>query len=133
MDNPAKVLLVDDDLLIREIYARHLAESGYHVLPARDGAEALELAQSEAPQVIILDINLPGTGGLSVLRSLKDLPATRAIPVIMITSAPDFRMRQDFAKAGDAASFLVKPFSPKQLVAEIQKLGSPGGEPPRTN
>ncbi len=132
MDQPGpKVLLVDDDLLVREIYARHLADRGYQVLPARDAKEALDLAQREAPQLIILDINLPDAGGLSVLRSLKNVGTTAAIPVIMITSAPDHRMCQEFARAGDAAGFLTKPFSPKQLLDEIQKVLSPVQNPPK--
>ncbi len=130
MDQPGpKVLLVDDDPVVREIYGRRLAEEGYRVLTALDAQQALDLACRENPQVIILDINLPDAGGLSVLRVLKNQEATTAIPVIMITSAPDYRMRREFAKAGEAAGFLIKPFSPKQLLAEIQKV-IPMGSPP---
>jgi len=116
-----KVLLVDDDLLIREIYGRHLMSAGFQVLPALNAAEALELAQREQPKVIVLDINLAGTSGLAALRDLQSQESTRTIPVIMITSAADYRTCREFSQAANAAAFLTKPFSPRQLLAEIEK------------
>lgn len=120
-----KVLLVDDDLLIREIYGHHLEGMGFEVLQARNGNEAFEVAKRECPQVIVLDINMPEASGLAGLRDLKAHETTRPIPVIMITSAVDSRTCREFATAGDATAFLTKPFAPKQLLAEIQRALQP--------
>ena len=116
-----KVILADDDGIIRELYGRHLTQAGYQVIPARDGEEAVELAQREKPQIIVMDIHMPATTGLTALRRLQGDEATKAIPVIMITSAADHQACAEYAQACNATAFLTKPFSPKQLLAEILK------------
>ena len=122
---PPKLILADDDGIIRELYGRHLRDAGYQVIPARDGEEAIELAQREKPQIIVMDIHMPATSGLTALRRLQSDEATKAIPVIMITSAADHRACAEYAQAGNATAFMTKPFSPKQLLAEIQKALKP--------
>jgi CheY-like chemotaxis protein len=125
----AKVVLADDDGIIRELYGRHLREAGYSVVLARDGEEAVELVQREKPQIIVMDIHMPATTGLTALRRLQSEEATKAIPVIMITSAADHRACAEFAQAYNATAFLTKPFSPKQLLVEIQKALKPAAAP----
>ena len=116
-----KILLVDDDELVRMLYGRQLEQVGYQVVCAGTGKEALDITFLDHPQAIILDIDMPEMDGFSALRELQDQAATRAIPVIIITSVADYRLCREAAKAHGATAFLTKPFGPKQLLTEVQK------------
>ena len=119
-----KVLIVDDELLIRMLYKNHLEKAGYQLLTAKSAEEGLKIARAEQPAVVILDIIMTGADGLAALRELKSHDETRSIPVIIfpatITRA-HHETRQEATTSG-AAAFLTKPISPAQLVSEIQKL-----------
>jgi two-component system chemotaxis response regulator CheY len=118
---PKKVLVVDDETFMHIFMKHHLTRAGYGVLAARDGREGLEKAALENPDLIIMDIMMDGMDGLSALRELKNAVATRAVPVIMITTSATAITRQE-AEASGAAVFLTKPFSPTQLLGEIKRL-----------
>jgi CheY-like chemotaxis protein len=120
---PPKILLVDDDALMHLMYRPHLERAGYQLLSARDGVEAVQTAAREIPQLILMDVMMPKTDGLTALRELKRADATKFIPVIVITANVDAYVacRQESELAG-AAGFLSKPLSPAQLVKEIQRL-----------
>ena len=118
-----KVLILDDDPLMHMLYKKHLEQAGYEPLAAKDGAEAIAVAGRDGPDVILMDIMMPGMDGLSTLRELKHTETTRAIPVIITTanlSAHTASRRE--AELGGAASFLPKPFSPAQLLGEVRRL-----------
>jgi CheY-like chemotaxis protein len=119
-----KVLIVDDEILIRMLYKNHLEKAGYQLLTARSAEEGLKIARAEQPAVVILDIIMTGADGLAALRELKSHDETRSIPVIIFTATitrAHHETRQEAATSG-AAAFLTKPISPAQLVSEIQKL-----------
>jgi CheY-like chemotaxis protein len=120
---PPKILLVDDDALMHLLYRPHLERAGYQLLSARDGVEAVATAAREIPQLILMDVMMPKTDGLTALRELKKAEATKSIPVIVITANVNayIASRQDSELSG-AAGFLSKPLSPAQLVKEIQRL-----------
>jgi len=121
---PPKVLLVDDEPLMHMLYKGHIDKAGYEMISAKGGEEGLLLAKSERPAIIIMDVMLTGMNGLAALRELKNDPATKEIPVIVITAAASQQhhaTRQESIASG-AALFMTKPIGPAQLVAEIQRL-----------
>lgn len=99
----------------------HLSRAGYVTAIARNGREAVEKAVSEAPDLVILDIMMPETDGLTALRQLKQSEATRHIPVIILTAHAHAVTREESEESG-AAGFFTKPFSPTQLMLEIRRL-----------
>jgi len=125
-----KVLMVDDDPLMQILYKKHLEEGGYEMLAAKDGSEAVITIERDAPQLIIMDIMMPGLDGLSVLRKLKKSEVTRNIPVIVTTAnvGAMAATRRECENSG-AAGFLPKPFSPGQLLEEVRRLAPV--EPPQ--
>ncbi len=112
------VLLVEDSFAIRDAFTILLEESGYRVLPAADGPEALELAAGDRPDLVLLDMGLPGMDGLEVVRRLKADPATAKVPVLAITGRDDARSRRDALDAGCAA-FILKPVNTHALLRAI--------------
>lgn len=118
-----KALVVDDEPYMHRLLEYHLRRAGFQLLNARNGREAVELAQRELPDVIVMDLMMPEMDGLSALKELKQVEATRSIPVIMITASAQQVTRQE-AEASGAALFLTKPFSPTQLLLDVRKLVS---------
>jgi two-component system response regulator ResD len=114
------VLVVDDEPTIAEVVARYLERAGYETATAGDGLEALRLAAERRPDLIVLDLMLPGLGGLEVLRQLGEADAPR-IPVIVLTAKGE----QDDKLVGlgsGADDYVVKPFSPSELVARVDAV-----------
>lgn len=118
---PKKILLADDEIYMLRLLEMTFKKGGYHVISCRDGREALAAASAQLPQLIVLDVMMPGLDGLGALRQLKENPATRAIPVVVLT-AKGHALTKVEAEASGAALFLAKPFSPNQLLGEVQKL-----------
>ena len=114
-----KILVVDDELEIRDLLTNFLAEEGYEVIVASTGEEAIELAAKENPQVILLDIMMPGMGGLETCKRLKAEERTRFIPVIMTTVLWD-----TYAEAIEAGAedFVTKPFHLAELSFRVQSI-----------
>ncbi len=117
------ILIADDDemirLLIREMLSR--ADSGYGFVEAGDGTAALALAQASNPDLILLDLLMPGMNGLEVCRALKEAEETRHIPIIMVTSQ-DQRTFKAQAVAAGGDDFLVKPFDSFELTLRVRSL-----------
>lgn len=116
-----QVLVVDDDQLMHRLYKHHLERAGYQMVSAMNGREALDLAATQVPQLIVMDIMMPDIDGLAALRELKKSEATKSIPVIVITANGNQLAKQESANCG-AAIFLTKPFSPTQLLNEVKRL-----------
>jgi CheY-like chemotaxis protein len=117
-----KVLFVDDDLLMHRLYGPHIERAGYEMISVTDGAEAIELASRELPQVVIMDIMMPGTDGVAAILQIKKTQTTQNIPVIAISGYPEYHcMRQQLTGVG-VELFLPKPFGPAKLVSEIRRL-----------
>ena len=114
-----KVLVVDDEFDIRDLLSRFLTEEGYEVILASNGEEAIELAERENPQVILLDIMMPGIDGIETCKRLKAEEKTRFIPVIMATVLWD-----TYAEAIDAGAedFVTKPFHLAELSFRVQSI-----------
>lgn len=117
--NVKRIVIVDDDDEIRELLLRTLPEDGFEILEARDGHEALALLEREAPDLLLLDWNMPNATGGDVLAELAR--RERTVPVIVLT-ADDDPARRAIAEALGAAAFLAKPFSPIELLKAIERL-----------
>jgi DNA-binding response OmpR family regulator len=119
------VLVADDDRDILELVAFRLRKAGYDVVTAHDGAEALELAGTRTPDVVVLDVTMPRLDGYEVTRALREQAATERIPVILLTA----RVQEADVRAGfdaGADDYLKKPFSPQELRTRVQAaLGRP--------
>ena len=115
-----KILLVDDEDDIIKMNMLRLIESNYEVISAADGTEALEKAEKETPDLILLDVVMSGMDGLATLARLKDSPATSSIPVIMLSGVGD-RSAWNKAKLSGAADFSAKPFNGEMLLEAIKK------------
>ncbi|HEX9048359.1 MAG TPA: response regulator [Verrucomicrobiae bacterium] len=127
MNATAKVLIADDEVYMLRLLEMTFKKGGLTVISCRDGQAALAAAGQELPQLIVLDIMMPGLDGLGALRKLKENPATSHIPVVVL-SAKGHALTKVEAEMAGAVLFLAKPFSPSQLLAEAQKILS--GEPP---
>lgn len=117
-----KVLFADDDLLMHRLYGPHIERAGYEMIGATDGSDAIMLAESEQPQVVVMDIVMPGTDGVAAIMKIKQAGTTKDIPIIAISGNPEFHcLRQQLAGVG-VELFLPKHFSPAKLVSEIRRL-----------
>jgi len=114
-----KVLVVDDELEIRDLLGRFLTEQGYKVMVASNGEEAIELAEKENPKAILLDIKMPGIDGIEICKRLKAKEKTRFIPVIMATALWD--TYADAIEAG-AEDFVTKPFNLTELSHRVKSI-----------
>jgi len=121
---PRKILIADDQLYMIRLLEMTLKKGGYEVISCRDGNEALATATRLQPQLIVLDLIMPGLDGFGALRQLKENPATQNIPVIVLSTKGHTLTRVETAQAG-AAQFFTKPFSPVQLLDEIKKILEP--------
>ena len=124
-----KILLVDDDPGITKVMRIRLCAAGYELTVARDGYEGLEAAQRQRPDVVLLDIVLPGMDGFEVIRRLKTLPELSDVPVVFLSAHAQGAARHRTQAAGGAC-FLPKPYDAGQLMAVIEALaGSRAGAP----
>jgi twitching motility two-component system response regulator PilH len=126
----ARVLVVDDSSTIRAVLGRMLEVDGYEVVRAADGETALEMARSEPPAMIFLDIVLPGINGFSVLRSLRHDAATQHIPIVMI-SGNQQATEQFYVQRFGADDFISKPFGQAEVARSIDRLVRQGRLPAR--
>lgn len=118
---PIKILLIEDEPALRDIYATKLRMEGFEVVEAADGIEGLNLAIQDSPQIILLDVVLPIKNGFEVLRDLKANPKTNAIPVIILSNlGQDFELKKGLALG--AVCFLTKAnLTPAKMVEEIRR------------
>jgi two-component system response regulator ResD len=114
----AKVLVVDDEPNIREVVSLYLRRDGHAVVSAGDGDEALRLFQQIQPDLVVLDLMLPGLSGLEVCRRLQ---ANRRVPLIMLTAKGEEEDRIVGLGVG-ADDYMVKPFSPRELAARVEAV-----------
>ena len=113
-----KVLVVEDEVKIARLVRDYLHQAGFDVLEASDGPGALHLARAERPDMIVLDLGLPGMDGYDVTRELR---AKSSVPIIMLTARSEESDRIVGLELG-ADDYVVKPFSPKELVARIRAV-----------
>ncbi len=115
------VLVADDQPENAELLARLLRRDGYKIVVTNDGREVLDLVARTEPDLILLDVVMPGANGFEICRTLKDSPETRLIPVVLITALRDAESRLEGIRAG-ADDFLSKPFSAPELSARAYSL-----------
>ena len=116
-----KILLVEDNELNRDMLSRRLSRRGYEVEVAIDGAQGIEKARALTPDLILMDVGLPGIDGLEATRRLKAEPGTRAIPIVALT-ANAMAGDQEEALAAGCDEYDTKPVDITRLVGKIQTL-----------
>lgn len=121
MGEGKRILLCDDDDLLIDLLEYRLGARGFEVLVARDGGEAVALAETEDLDAVVLDAMMPVMDGHQVLRRLRSKVKTATVPVIMLTAR---RQQEDIVGALDlgANDYLVKPFIPDELIARLTRL-----------
>ncbi len=117
----ATVLIVDDEMDLVDLVRYHLEKSGLKCLAAQDGETALHMAKDRIPDLVVLDLMLPGMDGLEVCRKLRKDPKTANLAIIMLTARAEEVDRIVGLEMG-ADDYLVKPFSPRELVARIKAV-----------
>lgn len=120
MSEKASILVVDDDDFMRELFAEALNKN-YRVIASESGADALMLAQNERPDVIILDVEMPGMDGYETCRRLKEMDAMAGIPVIFVSAHDEIEDRLMGYEAG-GEDYIIKPFDPQELEAKVAQL-----------
>lgn len=115
------ILVIEDEPDILEVIEYNLSREGYRVKTARDGDEGLKRARRDSPDLVLLDIMLPGIDGIELCKHLKRDPITRAIPVMMVTAKSE-ETDVVLGLGVGADDFITKPFSPRQLVARVQAV-----------
>ena len=121
MARPFRVLVAEDEADIRFMTCFTLRYGGFEVVEAVDGAQALELAQQTAPDLILLDAKMPRLDGYETCRQLKALPAVRHIPVVFVSA---LGQEQEIARgrSAGAVDYLLKPYVPEDLIKKIRGI-----------
>jgi DNA-binding response OmpR family regulator len=118
-DAEKTILVADDDRDVLNLVRFRLERDGLRVLTAADGAEALELARAERPQVCVLDVMMPKLGGLELVQRLREDPATADIRIILLTArSADGQVDEGFELGAD--DYVTKPFSPQELRQRVR-------------
>ena len=115
------ILFIDDNPVDRTLINRLLTKSGFNVLLAEGGANGLEIAREEKPDLVLLDILLPGISGIELCKKIRGSPATYHIPVIFYTSLDTPKHLIDYASYG-ARDYIQKTMPPQQLISAIKEV-----------
>lgn len=115
------ILVVDDDVRIVELIRDYLDHAGFAVRTAVDGTAAIAATREDPPDLVVLDLGLPGHDGLDVTRTLRSDPRTAAVPIVMVTARDDELDKLLGLELG-ADDYLTKPFSPRELVARVRAV-----------
>lgn len=121
MSRARRILIVDDESAIREMIAMALELAGYDTLEAADATTAHSIVVDENPDMMLLDWMMPGTSGIELARRLRSDPATKDIPIIMLTAKADEDNKVQGLEAG-IDDYITKPFSPKELIARLKAV-----------
>lgn len=121
MENTRTILIVDDETQNRELLGRHFRGSGWEVMTATDGRDALRQIKGNRPHVIVLDMNMPEMDGFEVARALKNSPEFQTIPILAATGLSDRRVRERCLAAG-CDDYVAKPFTVEQLQQRLLSL-----------
>jgi DNA-binding response OmpR family regulator len=117
----ARIVIADDDADIRELVVFKLRHGGHEVVPVGDGAAAVEACREEKPDLVILDVMMPGMSGLEAARTLRSDDAMAGLPIIMLTARAQESDIEQGLDAG-ADDYIVKPFSPRELASRVDAV-----------
>lgn len=115
------VLSVDDSNSIRQMVSFTLKSAGYEVIEACDGQEALDKAKARTVDLVLTDQNMPRMDGISLIKSLRTMPAYKSVPILMLTTESGDAMKAQGKSAG-ATGWIVKPFDPNKLLEVVKKV-----------
>jgi len=113
-----RILAVDDERHMLRLLEYNLQNCGYDVITASDGPSAIRKVKGQSPDLILLDIKMPGMSGYDVCKQLKEEPSTAKIPVIFVSVLAD----DEKAKTMGARAYILKPFSPSTLIKEVKEV-----------
>lgn len=116
-----KILIVDDSASLRTVVKMALVGAGHSVMEAGDGKAALDLLDGRPVDMAICDINMPVMNGIEFVKAVKDRPAYKFMPILMLTTESSDKQKEA-GKAAGAKAWMTKPFAPTQLVTAVQKL-----------
>lgn len=116
-----KILAVDDSKTMRDMLSFTLKGSGYDVIEAEDGVNALSKLGDTKVDLVITDVNMPNMGGLELIVKLRAHPVHKATPILVLTTESDDKIKAEGRAAG-ATGWIVKPFSPEKLLQVVQKV-----------
>lgn len=115
------VLSVDDSASIRQMVSFTLKSAGYTVIEAVDGQDGLDKAKQKTVDLVLTDQNMPRMDGLTLIKSLRAMPAYRSVPILMLTTESGDTMKSQ-GKAAGATGWIVKPFDPQKLLDVVKKV-----------
>lgn len=118
------IMVVDDSASLRQVVGIALRGAGYEVIEGCDGRDALSKLTGQKVHLVISDVNMPNMDGITFVKNLKQLPAYKFTPVIMLTTESQEGKKQEGQAAG-AKAWVVKPFQPAQMLAAVAKLVMP--------
>ena len=118
------ILIVDDSASVRQVVGISLRQAGYDVIEGVDGKDALTKLTGQKVHLIISDVNMPNMDGISMVKAVKEMPAYKFTPIVMLTTESQEEKKRQGQAAG-AKAWVVKPFKPDQLLSVVQKLVLP--------
>jgi two-component system, chemotaxis family, chemotaxis protein CheY len=118
------ILIVDDSASVRQVVGIALRGAGYEVIEGCDGQDALRRLTGQKVHLMISDVNMPNMDGISFVKAVKQLPAYKFTPIVMLTTESQEAKKKEGQEAG-AKAWIVKPFRPDQLLGVVQKLVMP--------
>ncbi|VTU25229.1 MULTISPECIES: response regulator [unclassified Variovorax] len=118
------IMIVDDSTSLRQVVSIALRGAGYDVIEGCDGVDALKKLGGQKVHLIISDVNMPNMDGISLVKKIKELPAYKFTPIVMLTTESQEGKKREGQAAG-AKAWMLKPFNPPQLLAVVQKLVLP--------
>jgi len=124
----ADILIVEDHPTMREAMRLVLEHEGFVIREAADGASALAMVREQPPDLMFLDLNIPGASGADVLQEVKSDPATSDVRVIIVTATGE--EGRNYVLSLGADEYFTKPFSPTALLRTVERVLEPGGSPP---
>lgn len=117
----SKILAADDSASMRQMVSFTLKGSGYEVVEAVDGVDALSKAKSESFDLVLSDVNMPNMDGIDLVKNLRTLPNYKFTPILMLTTESGTDKKMEGKQAG-ATGWIVKPFNPDQLLSTIKRV-----------
>ncbi|MBF0565407.1 MAG: response regulator [Nitrospirae bacterium] len=115
------IMIIDDSATIREVVKTTLKKSGYDVIEAQDGKDAINKLKGQKFHLMICDVNMSNMDGITFVKAVKQMPNYKFTPIIMLTTESQETKKQEGKEAG-AKAWVVKPFKPETMIAAIEKL-----------